>query len=171
VADAPGTLAASGNLIGDSTTVLNTGPSPATRAKSLAAAGPISDYLGNLSLQVTRFGDALLIANMLVKATDAGSDGANKALLTGVQSALNGGGSPSTAVITSLNTVITNGPSAVTLANAIAPAGPILDYRGMTDILRTSLKTCYYFAGEIIKGTDAADPSLGLLQNIQACLV
>ena len=45
----------------------------------------------------------------------------------------------STTLIANLKTVIANGPSTVTKANAIAQAGPITDYVGMCNSVLTNL--------------------------------
>ena len=46
----------------------------------------------------------------------------------------------STTLITNMNTVIANGPSAATLALANAQAGPITDYVGMTKSVLLNLR-------------------------------
>jgi hypothetical protein len=71
-------------------------------------------------------------------------------------------------MITDLTTVATNGPGANTIAKAIAPAGPIIDYPGMVQNAITTLSDLKQKVAALILVTDAADAAnLTLLQNIQ----
>ena len=82
----------------------------------------------------------------------------------------------STTLITNMKTVIANGPSSVTTANAIAQAGPITDYPGMTGSILLNLEEAQQKLGQTIPGilaltdptTDAANYTL--LSNVLASL-
>lgn len=76
-------------------------------------------------------------------------------------------------LITDTNSVISNGPSTVTQANAIAQAGPIQDYIGNTKQLLLKLQEAKTLAVLIIQDTDAATDAtnLALLVGITGSLV
>lgn len=76
----------------------------------------------------------------------------------------------STQVITDSGTVISNGPTAATAAASIAAAGPINDYIGNCKLLQEKFYEAKQLLALIISATDAADPSLATLQNIQLTL-
>src|SRR5678815_4804584 len=120
-------MSASTQILADIQTVITSGPSTLTKAACIAAAGPILDYQGNSKLALLRFQEADLLLNAVEGVTDPTDDTANLALIDGVIAALEGTGSPSTTLIADLNTVLTNGVSGATQANAIDPAGQIMD--------------------------------------------
>lgn len=69
--DAPGTLAASSQVITDIGTVISTGPTAATSAKAIAASGPIMDYIGNTKEVLLKFQEANTLLQLVIAATDA----------------------------------------------------------------------------------------------------
>jgi hypothetical protein len=84
----------------------------------------------------------------------------------------------STNFINDLTTAITNGPQGTTLANAIAAAGPIMDYKGNCQLALLKMKGASNLLGgdTFIKGslkqvTDAGDTTnLGLINGLIAVL-
>jgi hypothetical protein len=74
----------------------------------------------------------------------------------------------STAMITDMTTVATNGPSSVTTANAIAPAGPIEDYPGMVQSVITDLSDLKTKLNLVLVNTDAGSDAtnLALIQKV-----
>lgn len=76
-------------------------------------------------------------------------------------------------LITDLTTVIANGPSAVTTANACAPAGPIEDYLGMTQNALLKAQELKVVVAQLISNTDATTDAanLALLNAVNADLV
>lgn len=78
----------------------------------------------------------------------------------------------STNLIGDTKTVIANGPSSVTTANAIAAAGPIMDYPGNTEIIikifKEALALLTYVLDNTDNGTDGANRTL--LLGIQSTL-
>ncbi len=70
------------------------------------------------------------------------------------------------AIITNINTVITNGPTVLTTAKANAAAGKIMDYAGNCKLIQTKLNECKNLITDIIADTDAGDPSLTTLNTI-----
>lgn len=75
----------------------------------------------------------------------------------------------STHVITDMTTVITNGPSAATLSNCIAPSGAIMDYSGNTKLLKLKMQEISVLIGKIVAQTDPGSDAtnLSLLQGVQ----
>ncbi len=72
----------------------------------------------------------------------------------------------STALITDINTVITNGPNAATKAKAIAAAGPIMDYPGVCNLVQMKFRELAVLIKSVITDTDATDSAnLTLLQG------
>jgi hypothetical protein len=70
-----------------------------------------------------------------------------------------------------MGTVITNGPSAATAANAIAAAGPIMDYVGMSHATRRKLQECKVLLNSIDTDTDSTDSSnKTLVANLKLAL-
>ena len=79
----------------------------------------------------------------------------------------------STQVITDLKTAYSNGPSSVTKANAVAPAGPIEDWSGNINLC---INDCYSLQRRLIYIIDNTDgttdaANLALLQGVQQVLV
>jgi hypothetical protein len=73
----------------------------------------------------------------------------------------------STAMITDMGTVATNGPNAATTALAIAPSGVILDYPGMVASVVTDLSDLKAKLGFVLNDTDASDATnLALIQKV-----
>lgn len=78
-------------------------------------------------------------------------------------------------MIGDIGTVITNGPSSsasnTTLANAIAAAGPIMDYKGNCNLLLLNLKAAKNQLGRLIAVTDSTDSTnLTYLKGVLSCL-
>ena len=74
-------------------------------------------------------------------------------------------------LIANMTTVITNGPSTTTIANAIAPAGYIMDYVGNCNLVLTKFKEAVRLLTSIVSDTDATDSTnLGLLNGLIAVL-
>ena len=78
----------------------------------------------------------------------------------------------STTVITDLNSVYNNGPQGTTPANAVAPAGPIMDYIGNTNLMIVKAKELAYLIGKVIADTDSSGDvtNYNLLIGIQNIL-
>jgi hypothetical protein len=184
-------MAASSNLIADMGTVITNGPSTTTKANAIAAAGPIFDYAGTCSLVLTKFQEAsiLLAASGagtypkgILETTDSGTDGTNLGLLQAVQAALKGLTAPSITLLAALNTVITNGQSTTTTANAIAAGGPLIDYLGCVKLVLLRLQEAHQLLSSgaggnqtalgLINITDSGTDGTNktLLQNIQLAL-
>jgi hypothetical protein len=73
----------------------------------------------------------------------------------------------STAMLTDIGTVITNGPSPLTKAAAIAPAGPINDYVGNCVGLKLRLQEASNLLNIVKLGIDATDATvLGLVNGV-----
>ena len=70
------------------------------------------------------------------------------------------------AILANAKTIVSNGPTAASSVKAIAPAGPITDYAGMSNLLVTKLQEANVCATAIKAVTDAADPNLTLLNTI-----
>jgi len=70
------------------------------------------------------------------------------------------------AIITQINTVISNGPTAATTTKANAAAGKIMDYPGNCKLVLLKLQECKNLVTDIVADTDAADPSLTTLNAI-----
>jgi hypothetical protein len=159
------------NLIGDTKSVISNGPNSTTQANAIAAAGPIMDYPGNVNLMLTKFQECNNILTRVKQDTDA-SDSTNLTLINKVLALLNGTSTPSTTALADLQTVYNNGPNATSQADAIAAAGPILDYPGMVKQARRVLEEVKELIGYIITDTAAGDTTnLGLLNGILAVLV
>jgi hypothetical protein len=163
-------MAASTKLIADMKTVIANGPSSVTTANCIAAAGPVMDYVGGCNLVLLKLEEAseLLAASGagsyphgLLELTDQTTDGTNLAYLQQVQAALTNLTAPSAHVISTMGTVITNGPSSVTLANAIAAAGAIMDYPGCCNLVKLKLQECY----ELLSATGSSAVPKGIIYN------
>jgi hypothetical protein len=183
-------MAASTKLIADMKTVIANGPSTVTQANSIAPAGPIMDYIAGCNLVLYKLEEAsellgasgaLTYPHALLTETDSATDGTNLAYLQQVQAALTNLTAPSAHVIATMGFVIANGPSSVTLANAIAPAGAIMDYPGNCNLVKLKLQEAYELLSAtgtlaipkgIIFNTDSATDStnLTLLQGVAATL-
>lgn len=76
------------------------------------------------------------------------------------------------AIITNINTVISNGPTAATQANAAkgnlgAVSGSyIMDYPALTRLVNIKLRECKNLVTALVATTDASDPSLSTLNTI-----
>lgn len=163
-------MSASTSLIADTKTVIANGPNSATLAKAINPAGPIMDYAGNTGLLLLKLQEADVLLNKIKTDTDS-SDSTNLTNINHVLAALEGTSSPSGTVITTMQTVFTAGPNSATLAKAINPAGPIMDYQGNVSLVILKLQEAEVLIGKIITDTDASDSAnLTLLQNIQTAL-
>jgi hypothetical protein len=165
-------MAASTNLIGDTTTVINNGPSSVTKANAIAPGGPIQDYPGNCNLSLLKLKETEVLLKVMVTDTDASGDATNLGLINGILAALVGTGGPSSHVLTDIKTVYTNGPQGTTAAKAIAAAGPIMDYVGVSKLVERKLQEVYALNVYIIDDTDTSTDGTNktLLQNIQLTL-
>lgn len=78
----------------------------------------------------------------------------------------------SATLLTDTATVIGNGPSAVTSAASIAPAGPIMDYPGMLKSFQMHLQEAKTQLNQILINTDPTTDAanLALLNNINTAL-
>jgi len=81
----------------------------------------------------------------------------------------------STNLIADITSVITNGPSSVTTANAIAPAGPITDYPGMTKSILLHFQEALVLLGGadqdgIKQDVNGSDPNLSLINGVISAL-
>lgn len=162
-------MAASATLIANMKTVITNGPSSTTLGNAIAPAGPIMDYVGGCGLVLLKLEEAseLLAASgaatypkAILATTDSSSDGTNLALLQKVQSCLLGLTVPSTTLLTDVGTVITNGPSATTLANANAAGGAIMDYVGMVKLVLLKLQEAHEL---LSAGSGGNQTALGLI--------
>lgn len=71
----------------------------------------------------------------------------------------------STTLLTDAQTMITNGPTANTVAAAQAAAGPIQDYVGNLYLLQVKYKECKKLLTDIKAATDAGDGNLTTINN------
>lgn len=161
-------MPASSSLIVDMGTVLSNGPTAATAALAIRAAGPIQDYAGNTQVAQQKLKEASATMTQTKAATDSGDS--NLTNINKILAALNGTSTPSTTLITDLNTVITAGPTAATSAKAIAATGPIMDYLGMLYTVLNKLKDAKALVTTIKAATDAGDTSLTQLNNVLTAL-
>jgi hypothetical protein len=76
----------------------------------------------------------------------------------------------STAMITDMQSVITNGPQAITQANSSAAAGPIMDYIGVSNLMLLTMKECSNALKLVKTDTDAGDGNLTLINGLLAVL-
>lgn len=129
---------ASTNMVGDIGTVITNGPSATTKANSIAAAGPILDYIGNTNLVKEQLNEAAIALSRLYNVTAAGD--ANQPILLGCLNSVTGGSPASGSVLTNLATVLASTPAAGTKANCIAAAGPIMDYLGGVGLVLSGLQ-------------------------------
>lgn len=65
----------------------------------------------------------------------------------------------STAIITDIGSVITNGPSTLTKAASIAAAGPIMDYVGMSELAKLKAEELKVLIAQLFANTSAGDDS------------
>ena len=83
-----GTSSPSTHCITDINAVIATGPGTATLAASIAAAGPIMDYQGNLNIIQGRLREAKVLVGKLITNTDSSTDATNLGLLNGITAVL-----------------------------------------------------------------------------------
>jgi hypothetical protein len=104
----------------------------------------------------------------LIGDTDSSGDSTNYNLLVAVQHTLNGGGSPSSTVITAMNSVIANGPQGTTPAKAIAPGGEIMDYPGNCKLVLLKFQEALVLLGGAagVKGIKQVTDSVGPDPNL-----
>lgn len=151
-------MAAADSYLDDIGTVITNGPAAATVAAAIAAAGPINDYVGNsYSLQL-HLREAKVQLTLVKSVTDSG-DTANLALINKLLAALNGTATPSTVLLTDIQSVIDTAPGAATTAAAIAAAGPIMDYFGMLNSIKLHLQEAYTIAKLLHSVTDNSTDS------------
>jgi hypothetical protein len=161
---------ASTNLAADIVSVYNNGMNAATKAKTVNPNGPLVDYYGVLKSLEVNLKYLSNLAGQVAKVTDA-TDSANLALLTAIANSVTGGSAPSATAITGIGTVYTNGPNAATIAKAINPNGPIMDYPGNVSLIQLGLKEAAVQAKILVGVTDSTDATnLALLQGIQSTL-
>lgn len=165
-------MSASSALLTDTQSLITNGPSTLTKAASIAAAGPIMDYIGNTRLVQLKLQKAVQLLTACYTNTSSSDDTTNRTLLAAVIAALNGTSAPSTTLITDMQTAITNGPSTLTKAACIAAAGAIMDYVGCTRIVRRVLEEANVLLGAIKTNTSNSDDStnLTLINNLLLAL-
>jgi len=161
-------MSASTNMLSDAKAVYALAPTAATVAKSIAAAGPIQDIIGNEEVAVVKVEEASNSLLRILQVTDSG-DGI-KTTLTAIQHCLLGLSAPSGTVITDIKSAISTGPSAASQALAIAAAGPILDFKGMMNQVLVTLQELFNLYSLIKQGTDSSDPNLTTVNNILTAL-
>lgn len=79
------------------------------------------------------------------------------------------------AIITNINTVISNGPTAATAKNAangnlVTVGSYIMGYVDVCNLVKTKLQECKNLVAALIADTDASDPSLTTLDTINSDL-
>src|SRR5689334_4452476 len=158
---------ASTNAISELGTIITNGAAAASVTKALAAAGPITDYVGMVNLALLTTKEISVLANQLKSATDS-TDSANLALINGIIAWANGTSNPATTAIADATTVITNGPNAATQAKAIAAAGPIMDYVGNSQLLLLKIKELKVKLTQIKAVTDSGDANLTAINAMLA---
>lgn len=165
-------MPASSALLTDVASLKTNGPSANTKAASIAAAGPIMDYVGNTNAVQLKLQSAQKLLTAVLANTVNSDDSTNRTLVLAVLAALNGTGGPSTTLITDIQTVITNGPSALTKAACIAAAGAIMDYVGNTRLVRRMLEEANVLLGYIKTNTNGSDDgtNLTLVNNLLLAL-
>lgn len=161
-------MSASTNMISDAKSIYNTAPTAATVILATRAQGPIMDYSGNAKLGQRKAEEASNALLRLLQVTD-GSDGI-KTTLTAIQHELLGLSAPSGTVITDIKTCITTGPSATTTTNAIAAAGPIIDFLGMLKQVLLYFQELFVLYTQMKTDTDASDPNLTTINSILTAL-
>lgn len=77
----------------------------------------------------------------------------------------------SSQILTDLNSAITTGPSAATQANAIAAAGPIIDFLGSLELARTKAKELKALLTTMISVFDSGDSIKSTITNIRDTFV
>ena len=172
-------MSASTNLIGDMKTVLSNGPSTVTKQNAIAAAGPIVDYPGETNGVILMLEEADVKITGLLLVTDQTVPDPNYARLNTILQTLIGGSPTSATLIALILAAEAAGPSALTAAAAIAPAGPgPVDYVGMLKSIHLCLSEAKNALGGIggtgglIGLTDASTDAanLALLQNVLLAL-
>lgn len=73
-------------------------------------------------------------------------------------------------LIGDVGTVIANGPSTTTVANAIAAAGPINDYKGNCNLAKTALQETDRLLTAVKNATDSGDGTLTQINAVIAAL-
>lgn len=76
----------------------------------------------------------------------------------------------STAMVTDITSVITNGPAAATTAKAIAAAGPIMDYPGVCKQVLLTMEEAAIALAAVKVDTDSGDGNLTLINGLLALL-
>lgn len=165
-------MAASSAALTDTQTLITNGPSVNTKAASIAAAGPIMDYPGNMRLVQIKLQEAKVLLTSVQGVTSNSDDSTNRALITGVLACLNGTSSPSTTMRTDMTTVITAGPSVLSQTAANAAAGPIQDYVGNSRLVRRKLEEAFVLLTALKVNTNGSDDSsnLTLINNLLLAL-
>jgi hypothetical protein len=172
------------SILADLNTAISNGPAGNTLANAIAAAGPIQDYVGNCYALKLKFqsasnllGGDTVIKGSVKQVTDTG-DSANLTLINKLIAILNGTSTPSTAALADSGTLASNtqvgtGVGAATLANAIAPAGPIQDYAGNCSIIQKKFQEAQVLLTKIVAVTDSSGDAtnFALLNNILLALV
>lgn len=161
-------MAAASPLITIMKTVLATAPTAATVAKSNNPTGPIQSTQGNSGLLLLKLEEASVKLVTVIADTDASDP--NLTGLQGVQAGLVTSNSPAN-LIAAMNTAITAGPTAATVAKSLNPAGPIALYLSMLHSVRLTLVEAKVLTAQIVAGTDASDPNLTALNNVAGALV
>jgi len=172
-------MAASHQIITDCKSLASTAPTTATQANAIAVVGPIMDYVGIAQAILLKAEQTSVLLAKIITDTAAG-DATNLGLLQGIQAALLNTSSPSTQVLTDINTVYNNniaGINAATLVLVTAAAGPIMDYVGNLKLIRRQFEEMKVNLGGVTgqsglkQVTDAADPNLTTINNLILVLV
>ena len=171
--------AKSTNLLGDIGTVITNGPSTKTKAASIAAAGPINDYVGNCySLQLELKGIANRLGVTIGTITEGmkgvtDSSDPNLTTLNGLLALINGTSNPSTQAITDAKSIQTTAPTAATKALAIAAGGEIMDIPGVASTVVVAFERVLAIATTLDGVTSTQDDATneGKLASILAVLV
>lgn len=163
-------MAASTTMIANTKTVISNGPNSASLAKANAAAGPIQDYQGNMTAILLRFQTADALLKQVKTNTDS-SDSTNLTNVNAVLAALEGTSSPTATTLTALKAIRTAGPNSASLAKAITPAGPIMDYQGNVNSIILEMQTAFIMLNTVKSVTDSSDATnLGLINDLLTAL-
>jgi hypothetical protein len=178
-------MSKSTSILANAASVISTGPGSTTIANCIAAAqtagGGIQDYLGTVGIMLTKFQEALMLLKRVKAITHATDDATNLALMAGLEDTLDGTGSPSTAVLTDIASIISNGidkdgPGTGTATAAIAAAqtagGGIQDWLGNCKLIQLKFQEALVIAERLLIVTASADTAnKALLQSIHDVLV
>jgi hypothetical protein len=78
--------------------------------------------------------------------------------------------SATTAMLTDIGTVITNGPGATTIATVTAAAGPNFDYKGMIELIKLKAQDLSVMISAVKSATDGSDSNLTNINKLLATI-